>query len=260
MTKFLETQMSQGKDLVLCEMIRFQTDRGLDKKEYDIDNEMQLVMEELLEAKGVKDKKDKEYSKSMVKALNVLAESVKLYEPDFYVEPNEHDEIDAFGAQHEQTDDEGGERGECDRCGQHVPQAGRLVLRAQDRHRVGRDAEVGRMAEADQAGEAHQQVQAHREDRHHQDLAHDLDVERLARQRHTGDDRDRDQLEDERSLCVHGLSLSSGCLQGATAGPPPSRHTPRCRTARGRAPCRRYRRNPRSAPRPARPTPSRCRQ
>ena len=96
MTKFLETQMSQGKDLVLCEMIRFQTDRGLDKKEYDIDNEMQLVMEELLEAKGVKDKKDKEYSKSMVKALNVLAESVKLYEPDFYAEPNEHDEIDAF--------------------------------------------------------------------------------------------------------------------------------------------------------------------
>ena len=96
MTKFLETQMSQGKDLVLCEMIRFQTDRGLDKKEYNIDNEMQLVMEELLEAKGVKDKKDKEYSKAMVKALSVLVESVRLYEPDFYVEPNEHDEIDAF--------------------------------------------------------------------------------------------------------------------------------------------------------------------
>ena len=54
MTKLLESQMSQGKDLVLCEMIRFQTDRGLDKKEFNIDNEMQLVMEELLEAKGVK--------------------------------------------------------------------------------------------------------------------------------------------------------------------------------------------------------------
>lgn len=96
MTKFLEEQMSQGKDLVLCEMIRFQTDRGLDKKEYNIDNEVQLVMEELLEAYGVKDKKDKEYSKAMVKSLKVLVESIRLYEPDFYEEPTEHDEVDAF--------------------------------------------------------------------------------------------------------------------------------------------------------------------
>ena len=96
MTKFLETQMSQGKDLVLCEMIRFQTDRGLDKKEFNIDNEMQLVMEELLESKGIKDKKDKEYSKAMVASLNKLVDSVKMYEPDFYVEPTEDDTVDAF--------------------------------------------------------------------------------------------------------------------------------------------------------------------
>ena len=96
MTKFLETQMSQGKDLVLCEMIRFQTDRGLDKKEYNIDNEMQLVMEELLEAKGIKDDKLKTYSKAMVKALNVCVEEIKEYQPNDYIEPTEHDEIDAF--------------------------------------------------------------------------------------------------------------------------------------------------------------------
>ena len=96
MTKFLETQMSQGKDTVLCEMIRFQTDRGLDKKEYNIDNEMQLVIEELLEAKGVKDDEYKTYSKLMVKRLNSVVKLVMEDEPERYVKPTEHDEIDAF--------------------------------------------------------------------------------------------------------------------------------------------------------------------
>lgn len=96
MTKFLEEQMSQGKDLVLCEMIRFQTDRGLDKKEYNIDNEMQLVMEELLEAKGVKDDKDKTYSKLMVKRLNSVVDLVIAEDPANYIKTTEHDEVDAF--------------------------------------------------------------------------------------------------------------------------------------------------------------------
>ena len=96
MTKFLEEQMSQGKDLVLCEMIRFQTDRGLDKKEFNIDNEMQLVMEELLEAKGVKDDKDKTYSKLMVKRLNAIVDLVIAEDPANFVKPTEHDEVDAF--------------------------------------------------------------------------------------------------------------------------------------------------------------------
>lgn len=96
MINYIQNLENKKTNEVLCEMIRFQTDRGLDKKEFSIDNELQLVMEELLEAKGVKDKKDKEYSKAMVKSLNVLVEAVRLYEPDFYVEPTEHDEIDAF--------------------------------------------------------------------------------------------------------------------------------------------------------------------
>ena len=96
MTKFLEEQMSQGKDLVLCEMIRFQTDRGLDKKEYNIDKEMQLVMEELLEAKGIKDDEFKTYSKLMVRRLNNVVALVISEEPERYVKPSEHDEVDAF--------------------------------------------------------------------------------------------------------------------------------------------------------------------
>ena len=96
MTKFIEEQMSQKKDLVLCEMIRFQTDRGLDKKEFNIDNEMKLIMEELLEAKGVKDDENKTYSKLMVRRLNSIVDMVIADEPERFVKPTDHDQVDAF--------------------------------------------------------------------------------------------------------------------------------------------------------------------
>lgn len=96
MTKFLETQMSQGKDLVLCEMIRFQTDRGLDKKDFNIDDELLNIIEEMLEAKGVKDKDDREFSKIVLDSFNSFVSYVSMYEKDYYSEPTDHTEVDAF--------------------------------------------------------------------------------------------------------------------------------------------------------------------
>ena len=96
MTKFLETQMSQGKDLVLCEMIRFQTDRGLDKKDFNIDDELLNIIEEMLEAKGVRDKDDREFSKIVLDSFNSFVSYVSMYEKDYYSEPTDHTEVDAF--------------------------------------------------------------------------------------------------------------------------------------------------------------------
>ena len=50
MTKYLEVQENKTKDTVLCEMIRFQTDRGLNKKDFNIDDELLNIIEEMLEA------------------------------------------------------------------------------------------------------------------------------------------------------------------------------------------------------------------
>ena len=167
-----------------------------------------------------------------------------------------HDEVDAFGAQHEQANQKRRQRCQRHRGWQHQPQAHGFKLRHEQRHRVGRNTEVRRMAEADQTGKAHQQIQAHGKNSHDQNLADDLDVERLTRQRDAGDDCQGDQFEDQRSVCVHGLSLFSGCLRGATAKPPPSPRTPRCPRVPGSAPCRRCRQSPRSGPQSAHPTPS----
>ena len=96
MTKFLEEQKSQNKDLVLCEMIRFQTDRGLDKKDFNIDDELLNIIEEMLEAKGVRDKDDREFSKIVLDSFNSFVSYVSLYEKDYYSEPTDHTEVDAF--------------------------------------------------------------------------------------------------------------------------------------------------------------------
>ena len=96
MTKYLEVQENNTKDTVLCEMIRFQTDRGLDKKDFNIDDELLNIIEEMLEAKGVKDKEDREFSKNMLNSFNSFVRYVSLYEKDYYSEPVDHSEVDAF--------------------------------------------------------------------------------------------------------------------------------------------------------------------
>lgn len=96
MKKYLEVQENNTKDTVLCEMIRFQTDRGLDKKDFNIDDELLNIIEEMLEAKGVKDKDDREFSKIVLDSFNSFVSYVSLYEKDYYSEPTNHAEVDAF--------------------------------------------------------------------------------------------------------------------------------------------------------------------
>ena len=96
MKKYLEVQENKTKDTVLCEMIRFQTDRGLDKKDFNIDDELLNIIEEMLEAKGVRDKDDREFSKIVLDSFNSFVSYVSLYEKDYYSEPTDHTEVDAF--------------------------------------------------------------------------------------------------------------------------------------------------------------------
>ena len=96
MTKYLEVQENNTKDTVLCEMIRFQTDRELDKKDFNIDDELLNIIEEMLEAKGVKDKDDREFSKIVLDSFNSFVSYVSMYEKDYYSEPTDHTEVDAF--------------------------------------------------------------------------------------------------------------------------------------------------------------------
>ena len=96
MTKYLEVQENNQKDTVLCEMIRFQTDRGLDKKDFNIDDELLNIIEEMLEAKGVRDKDDREFSKIVLDSFNSFVSYVSMYEKDYYSEPTDHTEVDAF--------------------------------------------------------------------------------------------------------------------------------------------------------------------
>lgn len=96
MKKYLEVQENNTKDTVLCEMIRFQTDRGLDKKDFNIDDELLNIIEEMLEAKGVRDKDDREFSKIVLDSFNSFVSYVSLYEKDYYSEPTDHTEVDAF--------------------------------------------------------------------------------------------------------------------------------------------------------------------
>lgn len=96
MKKYLEVQENNTKDTVLCEMIRFQTDRGLDKKDFNIDDELLNIIEEMLEAKGVRDKDDREFSKIVLDSFNSFVSYVSMYEKDYYSEPTDHTEVDAF--------------------------------------------------------------------------------------------------------------------------------------------------------------------
>ena len=96
MKKYLEVQENKTRDTVLCEMIRFQTDRGLDKKDFNIDDELLNIIEEMLEAKGVRDKDDREFSKIVLDSFNSFVSYVSLYEKDYYSEPTDHTEVDAF--------------------------------------------------------------------------------------------------------------------------------------------------------------------
>ena len=96
MTKYLEVQENNTRDTVLCEMIRFQTDRGLDKKDFNIDDELLNIIEEMLEAKGVRDKDDREFSKIVLDSFNSFVSYVSLYEKDYYSEPTDNTEVDAF--------------------------------------------------------------------------------------------------------------------------------------------------------------------
>ena len=96
MTKYLEVQENNTRDTVLCEMIRFQTDRGLDKKDFNIDDELLNIIEEMLEAKGVIDKDGREFSKIVLDSFNSFVSYVSMYEKDYYSEPTDHTEVDAF--------------------------------------------------------------------------------------------------------------------------------------------------------------------
>ena len=96
MKKYLEVQENNTKDTVLCEMIRFQTDRGLDKKDFNIDDELLNIIEEMLEAKGVRDKDNREFSKIVLDSFNSFVSYVSMYEKDYYSEPTDHTEVDAF--------------------------------------------------------------------------------------------------------------------------------------------------------------------
>ena len=96
MKKYLEVQENNTKDTVLCEMIRFQTDRGLDKKDFNIDDELLNIIEEMLEAKGVRDKDDREFSKIVLDSFNSFVSYVSMYEKDYYSEPTDNTEVDAF--------------------------------------------------------------------------------------------------------------------------------------------------------------------
>lgn len=87
------------KTNVLHEMIRFQKERELDTKDFNIKIASMNILEELLEAHGVEDdckESKKERKELLYNALLKLVDEVKLFTPEKYVEPTEHSIVDAF--------------------------------------------------------------------------------------------------------------------------------------------------------------------
>lgn len=87
------------KKNVLDEMIRFQKERELDKKPFDIKVASLNILEELLEAHGVNDccKETKnERKEALYRALESLVNEVKLFTPEKYSHPTDDEIVDAF--------------------------------------------------------------------------------------------------------------------------------------------------------------------
>lgn len=79
----------------LKEIIRFQTDRGLHKKDFDLDVASMNILEEVLEAHGVKDNSNRKYTKRLLIKLNeVVADCI--IDGTNYEKPTEEDIVDAF--------------------------------------------------------------------------------------------------------------------------------------------------------------------
>lgn len=84
------------KNELIKEMVRFQTDRQLDKIEFDVRIASINIIEELLEAHGVNDTKDRKYSKDIYDYLSHIVGDVAYLEPENFSPPTEHDVVDAF--------------------------------------------------------------------------------------------------------------------------------------------------------------------
>ena len=78
------------------ELIRFQTDRSLDKKPFELENEVASVFEELLEASGLDvSKQDRPELKLQLKMFKDLLVGVGVAKPADTAVSN-HDQVDAF--------------------------------------------------------------------------------------------------------------------------------------------------------------------
>ncbi len=84
---------------VLNEMIRFQTDRLLDKQDFNIEVATKNILEELMEAHGIVDtskEKKNERKEVLYRALVSIVNEVKMFERENFVEPTEEMIVDAF--------------------------------------------------------------------------------------------------------------------------------------------------------------------
>lgn len=80
----------------LSKLVKFSTDRGLDRQDFNIEVASLNIIEELLEAHGVHDLDTRDFSTMMYSTMKLLVDSIKVNRPKCYVEPTIKDRIDAF--------------------------------------------------------------------------------------------------------------------------------------------------------------------
>ena len=80
----------------LEKLLKFNTDRMLDRQGFDLTVASLNILEELLEAHGVHDNDDRELSRMLYGNLLHITNAVIAYKPHMFKKPTEHNIIDAF--------------------------------------------------------------------------------------------------------------------------------------------------------------------
>jgi len=81
---------------ILQRLVNFNIERGLDKQDFDLRIASMNILEELLEAHGVHDVKERVITSQLYLKLLGTVEETKMYYPTLYKPTTEADIIDAF--------------------------------------------------------------------------------------------------------------------------------------------------------------------
>ena len=81
---------------VLYELIKFNDDRKLNQQEFNLEIASLNILEELLEAHGIHDEKDRHITTQLYQLLKSQVRTTRTFEPHLYKHASETDIVDAF--------------------------------------------------------------------------------------------------------------------------------------------------------------------